>query len=269
MDRKVLILAIILPFFVNAAFAQRIALDSAGMASPAAVPAAATGQLHKFSARQLVAPAALIGLGVIGSQIDDIKELDFGLRPHDHHSHKGFVFEDALQYAPLGAMYVLKFAGVKSAHSYLDATVLAAGAFCFTGAAVFLLKETVDERRPNGKDFDSFPSGHAAKAFMGAELLRREYKDTSPVIGYAGYAAATLTALMRVRHSEHWLPDVLAGAGIGILGTQAAYWVCPHVQRWLFGGWIKEKGLKSKDFAFVGMPFYNGKVQGVSLALVF
>ena len=34
-----------------------------------------TGQLHKFNAKGLIAPAALIGLGVAGSAIDDFKEI--------------------------------------------------------------------------------------------------------------------------------------------------------------------------------------------------
>ena len=74
---------------------------------------------------------------------------------------------------------------------------------------------------------------------------------------------------MRVKHSEHWLPDVVAGAGIGILGTQLAYLICPPLQKMVFGRWIERKGLNSGDFAFVGMPFSNGEVTGVSLALVF
>ena len=228
----------------------------------------APAELHKFDARELIVPAALVGIGAIGSQIDFIKEMDFGLRDLDLRKHHGFVIEDVLQYVPLASVYALKLSGVKSAHSYLDATVLAAGSFCVTGAAVLLLKKVVDEERPNGRDFDSFPSGHAAKAFMGAELLRREYKDT-PVIGYAGYAVAAASSLMRVKHAEHWLPDIIAGAGIGILGTQVAYWVAPSLQKILFGRLIERKGLKSGDFAFVGMPFSNGEVTGVSLALVF
>lgn len=230
---------------------------------------AAVSQLHKFQAKELIAPAALIGLGAIGSQIDAIKELDFGMVSHHLHIDKGFVVEDVLQYVPLASVYALKLSGVKSAHSYLDATMLAAGSFCVTGAAVLLLKKVIDEERPNGRDFDSFPSGHAAKAFMGAELLRREFKDTSPVIGYAGYAVATASSMMRVKHSEHWFPDILAGAGIGILGTQVAYWICPTLQKALFGKWIERKGLNSTNFAFMGIPFTTGEITGVSLALVF
>ena len=168
------------------------------------------------------------------------------------HSHNGFVVEDIVQYSPLAAMYALKLSGVKSAHTYADITALVAASYCITATSVWTLKQIVDERRPNGKDYDAFPSGHSAVAFMGAELLRLEYKDTSPWIGYAGYAAALYTAGARVAHDEHYIHDVLAGAGIGILGTRAAYLICPRVHKTLSA-----------------LPFYNGNVAGFSLAMVF
>ena len=230
-------------------------VESGLWVAPAQAVPDQAGVSYGAGARQLIAPVALVGLGAIGSQISDFKELDFGLRKHTRHS-RSFVFEDALQYAPLGAMYLLKMGGVKSAHSYGETTALAAGSFCITAGAVYLLKGAVDELRPNGKDSDSFPSGHSAIAFMGAELLRREFRDTSPVIGYAGYATATAVSLLRLRHCEHWLPDLLAGAGIGILGTHLAYWATPYVAGKFFGKWT-------------GLPFYDGKVRGLSLAFVF
>lgn len=224
-------------------------------------------QAHTFKAKDLIVPAVLFGAGgIIGSQIDGFNEFDFGLRGGAHHTHKGFVLEDAVQYAPVGALYALKLSGVKSAHSYIDATALVAASYCITASATWVLKQIVDKERPNGIDFDSFPSGHSSVAFMGAELLRLEYKDTSPWIGYAGYAAATYTSLARIRHSEHWLPDVLAGAGVGILGTRLAYWLTPPIQKCLFGKLVE----KHKDgIAFAGVPFYNGTVKGISLAMVF
>ena len=82
----------------------------------------APAELHKFDARELIVPAALVGIGAIGSQIDFIKEMDFGLRDLDLRKHHGFVIEDVLQYVPLASVYALKLSGVKSAHSYLDAT---------------------------------------------------------------------------------------------------------------------------------------------------
>ena len=221
---------------------------------------------YEFKASELIVPAALIGAGAIGSQIDAFKELDLGLRGSALHTHAGFVFEDAVQYAPIGAMYALKMAGVNSAHSYADLAVLTAASYCITASATWLLKQGVDEMRPNGKDYDAFPSGHAAISFMGAELLRLEYKDTSPWICYAGYAAAVYTSLARIRHSEHWMHDLLAGAGVGILGTRLAYWICPPIHKRLFDNLAKKR---KNDFAIVGMPIYNGSVTGVSFAMVF
>ena len=221
---------------------------------------------QKIRPREFVLPVALIGAGAVGSQIDGFKELDFGLRDAGLHFHHGFVLEDAVQYAPIGAFYALNMCGMKSAHSLSDGTVLVAASYCITAAATYALKLAVDERRPNGVDFDAFTSGHAAVSFMGAELLRMEYKDSAPWVGYAGYAAALYTSMARIKHSEHWFHDLVAGAGVGILGTRLAYLVCVPIHKHLLGK-ISEK--HNNSFALVGMPFYNGSVKGVSLAMVF
>jgi membrane-associated phospholipid phosphatase len=84
------------------------------------------------------------------------------------------------------------------------------------------LKAVVDERRPDGSDFDAFPSGHAARAFLGAELLRQEFRESSPWIGVAGYAVAATTGYLRVRHERHYAHDVVAGAVIGEASAQLA-----------------------------------------------
>lgn len=224
---------------------------------------------HEFKATQLIAPVTLVGVGLIGNQIDAVKKFDFGLRGSQMPHHNGFVYEDVLQYVPVAALYGLKVAGVQSKHSYIDMTSLVVGSYCVMGASVLLLKKVAKVERPNGLDTKSFPSGHSARAFMGAELLRLEYKDVSPWIGYAGYAAATVTALARVGHWDHWVTDVVAGAGIGILSTKVAYWVAPHLQRALFGKWIERKGLNSKEFSFMGAPYYNGEHAGFALAMSF
>ena len=221
---------------------------------------------QKIRPQEFVLPIALIGVGAAGSQIDGFKELDFGLRDAGLHFHHGFVLEDAVQYAPVGAFYALNMCGVKSAHSLQDGSALVAASYCITAAATYAFKLAVDERRPNGVDYDAFTSGHAAISFMGAELLRLEYRDSAPWVGYAGYAAALYTSMARIKHSEHWFHDLVAGAGVGILGTRMAYWVCPPIHKCLFGNKSEKK---DNGFAFVGMPFYNGSVKGFSLAMVF
>lgn len=81
------------------------------------------------------------------------------------------------------------------------------------------------EKDPNDlkfHDFEySFPSGHTTWAFMGATFLSytfcNYYPDSVwriPVIA-ASYAFAVGTGIMRVTSGNHFLTDVLAGAGIG------------------------------------------------------
>jgi membrane-associated phospholipid phosphatase len=82
---------------------------------------------------------------------------------------------------------------------------------------------SVNRTRPNGEE-ESFPSGHTAKAFMGATLLAHEYGNRSIWIPIAGYTAATATGFMRVLNNRHYLSDVLVGAAVGILTAELAYW---------------------------------------------
>ena len=44
-----------------------------------------------------------------------------------------------------------------------------------------------------------------------------------------GYTTATAVGALRILN-KHWLPDVLAGAGIGILSTNLVY--LTHQHRW-------------------------------------
>ena len=174
-----------------------------------------------------------------------------------------------MQYVPAAGFYALKLGGLDSRHDYLDATVILAVSAAFTAVSVRAVKEIAGVERPSGMGNHSFPSGHSATAFMGAEFLRMEYKDVSPWPGIAGYALATGTALARIKHTEHWFTDVVAGAGFGILGTRAAYWVYPWVQKILFGKIFRCRGSRAANMAFMGIPFYDGQTGGVSLAMSF
>ncbi len=218
-----------------------------------------------FKPKQLIVPVALLGAGVIGNQIQDVKEFDFGLSNREAGVHSGFLPEDAIQYVPAASYYILKLSGVKSSYNYGDATVILALSYGITAAATKIIKSVADVQRPNGVDNNSFPSGHSSIAFAGAEFLRLQYKDSTPWIGIAGYAVATGTALARVAHNEHWVTDVIAGAGVGILSSQVAYWVYPWIQEKIVHKIFKPK----KEMALVGLPYCTGEGAGISLAMRF
>lgn len=64
------------------------------------------------------------------------------------------------------------------------------------------------------QDHESFPSAHAAGAFMGVGLAYGLYGLTSPIT-ITAIATASLVGLSRYTSKKHWATDVLAGAVIG------------------------------------------------------
>ena len=64
------------------------------------------------------------------------------------------------------------------------------------------------------------------------------WSDPQPV-SIGGYTVATATAFSRQLNNRHWLSDVLAGAGIGILSTELGYFLADLI--------FKDKGLNLPD----------------------
>ncbi len=88
-----------------------------------------------------------------------------------------------------------------------------------------LLKHTVRERRPDGSDDRSFPSGHTATAFAAASsiMARRGPGEGVPALALAGF-----TGLARVEARKHYWHDVAAGAAIGGLSGALLTHTWPH-----------------------------------------
>ena len=192
---------------------------------------------YRFSWKQLIVPGTLIGAGTVGMEAGWFKGLNGKVNPTDaSESVSPTPVDDIIQYAPVAGIYALKLCGVPSRHDYVETSLILAMAWGMGVIAVQTAKHTFKVWRPDGSSYDSFPSGHSATAFMGAELLRREFAGTNPWIGYSGYAVAIATGALRVHHNRHWLTDVLAGAGIGILSARAAYWLYPVLTKHLLPG---------------------------------
>lgn len=137
----------------------------------------------------------------------------------------GTTVDDYLQYAPFAAQGIMALCGVDgSSGGLLEVITADALSISMMAAAVYGLKYTVSRTRPNGEDDVSFPSGHTAKAFLGATLLAHEYGHISPWIPIAGYSVATATGVLRVLNNYHYVSDVLVGAAIGILTAELGYW---------------------------------------------
>lgn len=130
--------------------------------------------------------------------------------------------EKYLQYVPIAADLVFPFVGVKAENPFVDRIIAAGIGYVSEAIIVNALKYTIREPRPDGSANNSFPSGHTATAFLGAELVRREYGWGW---GAGAYAVATSVAVFRVVHGRHYWWDTLAGAGIGVLSANIGYWL--------------------------------------------
>lgn len=163
--------------------------------------------------------------------------------------------DDYLRAVPLAAYELLDFAGVKSRRPFTDRLLKGATATLIMGAMTYGTKYTVHELRPDGSNRRSFPSGHTALAFMGAELLRQDY---GPWIGLGGYIVASGVGALRILGGHHWAHDVVAGAGYGVLSAYAAQWLLPIERRWF--------GLDGKrGRAAIVAPGYSPESRTVSL----
>ena len=133
--------------------------------------------------------------------------------------------DDVLQYVPYASVFALKALDVESESSWKRLAINVGASYVLSAGVAYVLKHSIKERRPDGTDNRAFPSGHSTIAFAGAHALHKEYGHISPWISVGGYAVATFTAVDRIcRNRHHWY-DVAAGAAIGILGTEAAYWL--------------------------------------------
>lgn len=190
---------------------------------------------YRFKLKQLAIPVTLIGVGIVGLKSDWLKYQNREVRDElQENIDKKITIDDFSQYFPMVAVYGLNLCGVKGKHDFTDRTIILATAYAIMGISVNGLKMATKVERPDFSSKNSFPSGHTATAFMGAEFLRMEYQDASPWVGITGYVVAVGTGFFRMYNNRHWLTDVLAGAGIGILSTRAAYWLYPTISKVFF-----------------------------------
>lgn len=204
---------------------------------------------EQFKVGKLAVPTAMIAVGTFGihngwfRQVkNDVREGFTDLR-HDHYIH----IDDYTRYLPVISNVGLGLVGVKGRHTLRERLATTATAYVIMGTLCKGMKLAFREERPDGDDHKSFPSGHTATAFMGAELVRQEYGG---ICGWTAYGIATATAFLRLYNDRHWLNDVIGGAGIGILSAQAAYWLLPLERQIL--GW------KSDSRSLTLIPTYDG-----------
>lgn len=236
-------------------------VDNESVAPVVRVAEAPEDPATQFRASQLAFPSLAIALGGAGVRnhlIDTSSERE-----------RRFTFDDKLQYVPIGGYVALGFIpGVKHRHNFGDRFLAGATAYVTMTAVCQVAKRTIREPRPDTGTPNSFPSGHTATAFCGAELCRLEYGNT---YGAVAYAFAATTGVMRVVNNRHWCNDVLAGAGIGFLSAHVGYWLLPWEKRVLRSIFKRSKSVDTASSPFLLAPTYeyNAKAPGLTFSMIF
>ena len=214
----------------------------------------------RFRAKDVVLPAALLAVGTVAVWEHNMCKAKRHIHDHLEASHTRA--DDYLQWAPMAVGIGMHIGGLRSRYAPLDdmlATLNSVALMYGVGAA---MKYGIREPRPyDATERNSFPSGHTARAFRSAEMLRMQYGNWW---GLGGYAIATTVAYLRLRNGKYWLNDVVGGAGLGILCARAGYWLVPFEKR-LFG-WENRT-----QVMFGAVPYYDpaNRAFGASMAMRF
>lgn len=220
---------------------------------------------YQFRWKQTVLPASLMATGAVclapsflrnGSR--SLSNEVRGLRCN----HQRLEFDDYVQYVPVAGSLLLGSIGVNARHTFGERVCILATSYATLAVLTNVPKMCVDEKRPEFAGHNSFPSGHTATAFMGAELVRIEYGGW---YGAAAYAVAGGIGFMRLYNGRHWFHDVVAGAGVGILSARMGEWSVGLWQRLLRKN---RKSTKNYSFTPIVSPMndgYYGFVAGIQL----
>jgi hypothetical protein len=138
--------------------------------------------------------------------------------------------DDYLQYVPAASVYGLNALGIKGKNSFGNRTALLIKSEVLMAIITCSLKKITKVPRPDTGEPTSFPSGHTAQAFAAATFMAKEYGHKSIWYPFGAYTIATGIGVLRVMNNRHWVSDVLAGAGIGILSTNIVY--LTHRYKW-------------------------------------
>ncbi|QIY83898.1 phosphatase PAP2 family protein [Chryseobacterium sp. NEB161] len=181
--------------------------------------------------KKMIVPVSLISAGAMVFAIPEINKFDASVRKEiSDHRLNNSKLDNYTQFIPAALVYGLNVAGVQGKHNLKDRTIILATSQAISSAIVIPAKLMIGRERPDQSNHMSFPSGHAAIAFSTAQFMFREYRDSNFWISLSGYPFAVFTSVYRIINNKHWTTDVLAGAGIGILSTEIAYWLYPKLK---------------------------------------
>lgn len=92
--------------------------------------------------------------------------------------------------------------------------------------AIETLKFAVGEMRPDGRFFNSFPSGHTTASFAYATVMSLHFHW-----GWLWFLFAAIVGLSRIASHAHWWHDVVGGATLGYIIAMGIHELANSAQR--------------------------------------
>jgi membrane-associated phospholipid phosphatase len=193
----------------------------------------ALGNSRYLKPSALIIPGAFLVYGGLKPVINAIPQLDENIMNdiQEHHANFHSGAEDYIMWAPSASIYIMDAFHVKTQHTFKDHLLIEGGSVLITGGLGLGMRIISRNIKAYNDGDTKFPSGHTANAFRGAEIFHQELKQQHPVISYGGYIVATGVGLLRIYGKQHYLTEVLAGAGLGILSTKITYWLFDKVKK--------------------------------------
>jgi membrane-associated phospholipid phosphatase len=220
--KKITLAFIIIPLVFNAPEIRSQAMND----TLTVVPVADGADKGSKDGGSYIVPVSLLAYGWLKPVIPGIERLDDRVYERIRERHPDFrtSLDSYLQWAPSLSIYAMDLAGVKTRHGFRDHLLIDAGSILVAGGLGYAMRRIGRSFDVYNKGDSEFPSGHATNAFRGAEIVRQELRHTHPAWSYSGYVLASAVGVLRLYNGQHYLSDVIAGAGLGILSTKLTYW---------------------------------------------
>jgi membrane-associated phospholipid phosphatase len=224
--------------FYSAVLPAQDSSQSSGSVEAALIVDSAHGAVHEqksnyLKPKAIIIPAAFLVYGGLKPVVNAIPQLDDKIMNNVRANHATFHTnaDDYLTWVPSAAVYTLDAFNVKTQYTFKQHLVLDVGSVFITGALGFGMRKITENIEAFKGEDTQFPSGHTANAFRGAEILHQELKYSHPVLSYSGYIVATGVGVLRIYNKQHYLSEVIAGAGLGILSTKLTYWIFDKIKK--------------------------------------
>ena len=213
----------------------------------------------RIQPQQIIVPAAMIAVGAAAVGNNKLGELKMDIRDGMQRARGTRRKANVETWVTLTAQISVVALGPRPKHSFIDRMLVKTTSYALLYSTMPIVRRCVREPRPDGHNNHSFPSFKAANLFLAAEQVRIE---RGWGWGMGMYAFATGFGALQMYNDRCYINDIIAGAGMGILATHAAYWLLPLERRW-FG---LDKKKRDKDMGMMLVPTYDHSTQTLGIA---